>query len=308
MAEPSSPGGPSARTCPECGTAVQERQRRCTNCGTSVDVLRRKIPRRTPLIAALTVGVLGAGAAVVAQAAVTDKASIDASAPADAASAPVVVAGVPLPEAKKPTSSEPKPAEDTSNDTTLEIPSVDDTVGTVEDDTNDGPDGTPTADDKKADPDDLQEEKTIKVKKAKNYDPEQRVGAEFGVAKAAIDKRSRTVWDVNVPADGQPMNVGIVLDLGETVKVSALRIGTQTPGFSAVVARADTEKIPPTIDDDGWTKPANNGEVETVSDDLEIDLTRGEDPKWARYIVVFITTPPNPTDTRVAISNLEVLP
>lgn len=307
MAEPSPTSAASHRTCPECGTAVQERQRRCTNCGASVDALRRRIPRRTPLVAALAVAGIGTGAAVVAQAAVTDEASLNASAPADTASAPVQIQYPPLPDAKRPTSTPPKPdAPAPSTDTELTIPSVDDQVGTVvTPDTNDGPDGTPVPSDTAADPDDLNEVKTIKVKRATNYDPEQRVGVEFGNPKAAIDKRSRTVWDVNVPADGQPMNVGIVLDLGETKRVRELRIGTPTPRFGAVFGRAETEEIPPTVDDDNWTSA---GKVDEVSDDLVVPLTRSGDAKWARYIVVFLTTPPGPNDTRVAISNLEVLP
>ena len=306
------PSGP-VRACPDCGMAVSHGQRRCTNCGASVDV-RSRLTRRTPLIAALAVVALSGGAVVVAQAAVTEQASIDASAPADPASAPVTVAGAPLPPAEKPTSTAPKvevpdPAPSTP---TLQIPEVDqdllDQAAKAREAAEAAAnakkkDGTPTDDDKAADPDDLQDPKTVKIVKAINYMPVQRVGVEFGTPKAAIDKRSRTVWDVNVPADGQPFNVGIVISLGkEARRASELKITTPTPKFGATVYRSDADSVPDTLDD--WTKTAD---IETVSADQSVPLTDG-DAKWTRYILVYLTTPRSADDTRAAISNLEVLP
>ncbi len=289
--------------------AVAPGQRRCTNCGASVE-LRRRLPRRTPLIAALTVAALGGGAVVVAQAAVTEQASIDASAPADAASAPISVAGASPPPASKPTSTAPKvEVPPTSTTPTLDIPSVDEDLldqaaeAREEAAEANSKDGEPVDDDTAADPDDLGAVKTVKVVKAINYEPVDRPGVEFGKPKAAIDKRSRTVWDVTVPADGQPFNVGIVLDLGdESRRVSAIKLGTPTPGFGVQLYRTDDEQVPDQLDD--WKKV---GEPATVSDDLTLQLTDG-DPKWARYILVYLTTPVTAEDTRAAISNLEVLP
>lgn len=311
MDVPDQSQAPAQRSCPDCGAAVQQGQRRCTNCGASVDA-RRRLPRRTPLIAAVSVlGLAGVGV-VVAQAAVTEKAGIDAAAPADVANAPVAVSGAPLPGPTGPTNTPPK-VEDTAADLstgttpTLDIPAVDDPIDTTPTttDTN-SKDGEPTDEDKPADPDDLQDAKKIKVVKATNYDPMQRAGAEFGKPKAAIDKRSRTVWDVNVPGDGQPFNVGIVLDLGdEAKKVSELTIGTPTPKFGAVIYRADTEEIPATVDDKEWKLVKT---IESVSDDLSVSMSDDGDTKWARYILVYLTTPISPEDTRAAISNLEVLP
>src|SRR5687767_3355564 len=116
-----------APACPDCGMAVAAGQRRCTNCGASVDV-RRRLPRRTPLVAALTVAALAGAGVVVAQAAVTERASTAAAAPADAASAPITVAGAPLPAAERPTSTAPKveTPDDIAVPTSpaLEIPSI----------------------------------------------------------------------------------------------------------------------------------------------------------------------------------------
>lgn len=307
-----------ARVCPDCGAPVMTGQRRCTNCGISVDA-RRRLPRRTPLVAALSVVALSGAAVVVAQAAVTEQAGIDASAPADVASAPVSVAGPAVPPAKKPTSTAPKveepaPLETTPQSTTgLSIPSLDADVIQQAQDARDAadeaarnnPDGDPVDDDKAADPDDLQKVKTVKVKRVENYDPDLRPGVEFGEPKAAIDKRTRTVWDVNVPADGQPFGVGIVLDLGsEARRVSEIKISTPTPGFGAVIYRTDAEDLPEKIDD-RWTRAAK---VREVSDDLTIPVSKDGDAKWTRYILVFLTTPRSADDTRAAISNVEVLP
>lgn len=310
MDVPDQSQAPVQRSCPDCGAAVAEGQRRCTNCGASVDT-RRRLPRRTPLIAACSVLALSGVAVVVAQAAVTEQAGIDASAPADVASAPVTVQGAELPPASGPTSTAPKPppAATTPAATTpsLNIPSIDsNTLSDASDARSTTPDGTPTDDDKAADPDDLQDVKTIKVVKARNYDPFLRPGVEFGKPKAAIDKRSRTVWDVNVPADGEPFNVGIVLDLGdEAKKVAELKIATPTPKFGAVIYRADSAEIPETVDDKEWKLVST---LDSVSDDVTVPMSEDGDTKWARYILVFLTTPISADDTRAAISNLEVLP
>lgn len=302
--------------------AVAPGQRRCTNCGASVDTHKR-LPRRTPLVAALAVAVVSGGVVVVAQAAVTEKSSIDASAPADVASAPVTVVGTSLPPAKKPTSTAPAtstpdvnvPAGSTPDITIPSSPT--DLLKAAErarkaaekaakdaakkaKETGDGEnlpeDTTPTSPD-------LQDPKHIKVVHTENYSPEQRAGAEFGKPKAAVDKRNRTVWDVNIPADGQPFNVGIVLDLGEVKHVSSLKIRTPTPGFGAVIYRSDADEIPEKIDD-RWTRAAK---IDSVSDDLTVPITKG-DPEWARYILVYLTTPIAADNTRAAISDLEVLP
>lgn len=295
----------ASRTCPDCGHACAPTQRRCTNCGAAVG-RRRPLPRRTPLIAALIVAAVGGGAVVVAQAEVTDRASAVASTTPDPASAPIPVLPPPLPEAARQTSTKPKPPpveQDPGNP--LEIPALDAPVVQQAQDeraTDSGGDGANVPTDTKADPNDLKDEKRIKVRRAFNFDPKQRVGAEFGKPKAAIDKRSRTVWDVSVPGDGEPFGVGIVLDLGETHRVAQLRISTPTPGFGAVVYHADAEDRPEQLDDT-WNRAKK---IPSVRDELEVPLA--DEPVWARYILVLLTTPRSDADTRVAIGNLEVLP
>ena len=212
--------------------------------------------------------------------------------------------------ASKPTSTAPKVETSPASTTpTLDIPTM---AQDLLDQANEArkeaadansKDGKPTKDDKPADPNDLGDEKKIKIVNATNFAPFDRPGVEFGKPKAVIDKRSRTVWDVTVPADGQPFNVGIVLDLGdEARRVSALTIRTPTPGFGIELYRTDQEEMPDALED--WKKA---GEGIKASDDLLVQLTDG-DPKWARYVLVYLTTPVSAEDTRAAISNLEVLP
>lgn len=303
MAEQQDPAG-APRACAQCGTRTHDGQRRCTNCGASVD-RRRTLPRRTPLIAALSVAALGGGIAVVAQAAVTDEASRQASAPADPASAPVAVPGNPLPEAERSTSSAPKVASQAQQGTTpgLSIPKLGDDLVKAAEEARNSKDGENTDDDTGADKDDLGEAKKLKIKRARNYDPDARVGVEFGEPKAAFDKRLRTVWDVNVPADGADMGVGIVVDLGETRRASALKIQTPTPGFGAVIYRTDAPKYPKTNQDDKWERVSK---LRSVTDGVEVLLD--DDAVFTRYVLLFLTTPRSATDTRVAISNLELLP
>lgn len=297
------PTQPSPGLCPDCGAAVQRGQRRCTNCGGAV-AQRRLLPRRTPLIAAIAVAAIGGAAAVVAQAEVTERATEIAATTPDAAG-PIPVAAGELPPAERRTHTPPKVEEpDEEPPNALEIPTLDTPVVQEASEArgDGGIDGENTDDDVGPDPDDLDDPERIKVKKAFNFDPKQRVGVEFGKPKAAIDKRSRTVWDVNVPADGQDFGVGIVLDLGETQRVSTLKISTPTPGFGAVIYRADAEERPEQLDDT-WTRTEK---VRNVRDELELPLA--DEPVWTRYILVLLTTPRDPQDTRVAIGNLEVLP
>lgn len=306
MASPDETRTTPPRACPECGVAVQQGQRRCTNCGASVE-RRRRLTRRTPLVAALTVAAVGGGAVVVAQAEVTDRASQDASAPADVASAPVSVGNPALPAPKKPTSSPPKlPKAELPAATTpaVSIPKLDsDLVGQASEQRQQNKDGENLPEDQGADPGDVKEPKKIKVRDVENYDPDLRVGVEFGEPKAATDKRNRTVWDVNVPADGKDLGVGIVLDLGSTQRVSSLRIQTPTPGFGAVIYRADTPDLPKTLQADEWKRAAK---VKSVSDDVVVPMS--DEPEWARYVLLWITTPVAADDPRVAVSNLEILP
>ena len=56
-----------------------------------------------------------------------------------------------------------------------------------------------------------------------------------------------TVWDVVVPADGQPINAGLVIDLGKPYALRSLRIATPTDGFTVEIYGAKSAKeLPPT--------------------------------------------------------------
>ena len=146
------------------------------------------------------------------------------------------------------------------------------------------------------------DKKKIRVTKVIQYNPNNRVGAVFGDAIAAIDDNVRTVWDVTVPVDQQPVGVGLVLDLGQTKHVHSLKIGTPTPGFGAVVYYADATTLPPQLDN-SWTRAKK---IKSVNNGMQVDIA--DTPQWARYVLVWFTNPSVPANPRVAISELELLP
>ena len=88
---------------------------------------------------------------------------------------------------------------------------------------------------------------------AQTYDPTKRAGAEFGPAALAIDAKPDTVWDVTVPADGQPIAAGLVIDLGKPYALRSLRLDTPTDGFTVEIYGAKSAKqLPEDVIDKRW--------------------------------------------------------
>jgi hypothetical protein len=137
---------------------------------------------------------------------------------------------------------------------------------------------------------------------AKTYDPAKRAGAEVGPAANAVDGKRSTVWDVTVPADGNPIGVGLLVDLGSAQALQSLRIATDTPGFSVELYGAvATGELPADVLDKRWQHLTD---VKSVQDDASITLKgKGEAPKYQRFLV-WVTKPGEPTDPRVAIGEL----
>lgn len=142
----------------------------------------------------------------------------------------------------------------------------------------------------------------FKAGAAKTYDPGKRVGAEVGPAGNAIDGKPGTVWDVTVPADGNPLAVGILVDLGSPYALQSLRIATNTPGYRAEIYGAvDAKEIPADLIDKRWQHLTDSKSVE---DDAPILLKgKGDAPKY-QLVLVYVTTPGEPTDPRAAIGEL----
>jgi hypothetical protein len=143
---------------------------------------------------------------------------------------------------------------------------------------------------------------TLKAGAAKTYDPGARVGAEVGPAANAIDGKPGTVWDVTVPADGNPLGVGILVDLGAPYALQSLRIATNTPGYKAEIYGAvDAKEIPADLIDKRWQHLTDSKSVE---DGAPILLKgKGQAPKF-QLVLIYPTTPGEPTDPRAAIGEL----
>jgi hypothetical protein len=142
----------------------------------------------------------------------------------------------------------------------------------------------------------------VKADAAKTYDPAQRAGAEIGPPANAVDGKPKTVWDVVVPADRNPIGVGLLVDLPTAYALRSLRIATNTPGFSVELYGAvDTKELPVDVLDKRWQHLTD---VKSVQDGAPIVLTgKGDAPKYQRFLV-WVTTPGEPTDPRAAIGEL----
>jgi hypothetical protein len=137
---------------------------------------------------------------------------------------------------------------------------------------------------------------------AKTYNPGNRVGAEIGPAANAVDGKPNTPWDVTVPADGNPIGVGLLVDLGKPYALQSLRMATSTPGFSAELYGAvDAKELPADVLDKRWQHLTD---VKSVADGAPISLKgKGEAPKFQLFLV-YVTKAAEPTDPRAAIGEL----
>jgi hypothetical protein len=142
----------------------------------------------------------------------------------------------------------------------------------------------------------------FKTGAAKSYDPAKRVGAEIGPAANAIDGKPATVWDVTVPADGNPIGVGVLVDLGAPYALQSLRIATNTPGFRVELYGAvDAKEIPADVLDKRWQHLTDG---KSVQDGAPISLKgKGQADKFQLFLV-YVTAAAQPTDPRAAIGEI----
>jgi hypothetical protein len=143
----------------------------------------------------------------------------------------------------------------------------------------------------------------LKPDAARTYNPAKRAGAEFGPAAQAIDAKPDTVWDVVVPADGQPLGVGLLVDLGAPYALSSLKITTPTPGFRVELYGAvDGKELPEDIFDKRWIHLTDR---KAVADGRTISLKGKGDGAKVRVFLLHLTMPAERSDPRVAIGDLE---
>ena len=142
----------------------------------------------------------------------------------------------------------------------------------------------------------------LKQDAAQTYDPLKRAGAEFGPAANAIDGKPNSVWDVVVPADGQPIAAGIVIDLGQPYALRSLRIATPTDGFTVEIYGAKSAKqLPEDVIDKRWIHLTD---AKSVLDDDPISLKGKGDGAKVQLVLLHFTSPPDATDPRVAIGDV----
>jgi hypothetical protein len=144
----------------------------------------------------------------------------------------------------------------------------------------------------------------VKADAAKSYDPGKRAGAEIGPAANAVDGKAGTVWDVTVPADGNPIGVGLLVDLGAPYALQSLRIATNTPGFTVELYGAvDAKETPVDVLDKRWQHLTD---VKSVEDGAPISLKgKGDAPKYQLFLA-YVTKTDQPTDPRAAIGELSL--
>jgi len=327
-AAPQPPDGVVAVSAPDyacevCGTAMARGQDWCLECGTAAPGRLGARPgwRAAFTIVGLTTLLL-ACAVVAAYAALTSDAERTASAPAGGSADPITAAAPAAPAAPAPTagtvvqpgatgpgttppaparvtpiipSKAPAPVTNTPVAPPAGAPAKSPAPSTGTTGAQNGtaaPPATPAAPELIA----------LKKDAAQTYDPIKRAGAEFGPAANAIDGKPDTVWDVVVPADGQPIAAGIVIDLGRPYALQSLRLATPTDGFTVEIYGAKSAKqLPEDVIDKRWIHLTD---AKSVVNNDPISLKGKGDGAKVQLVLLHFTSPPVPTDPRVAIGDV----
>ncbi len=323
------------RTCKECGAGMTEQQDWCLNCGTARPGRLGTRPgwRAAAAVSGATL-MLVCGAVAASYAALTD----DAGKKADEASegsatpiaqAPVQVPGVPtdtqaqqLPTNTFPTTTAPTGTTGTSslpslptlpnnNPTTTgtSLPTLPTTTGTTTTGTT-TTGTTTTTTTTTTTPTNTSTTETpaaltpiaLGADAADLYDPYQRSTAR-GAPGDAYDPNAKNAWFVTAPSDGKPMQVGLLVDLGNRKNLKQIEFKTTTPGFRLEVYGTDGSALPPDILDTRWTHLASRSDVDqnTVGDNKRGDLAEivrlAKDGEQVRQLVLWFTTRPDQGST-----------
>lgn len=300
--------------CHACGAGMDAGQDWCLECGTAAPGRLGARPgwRAALTVVALTLVLVG-GAVVASYAAMTTDAQREASRPAPESAAPIVAAPPAAPVPAVPPAGALPPADETP---TIPAPEAEEPEGGIEIPEPDagvtpapapapvtpspsggssGSSGSPGGESAPSAPQVVD----LAASQVRRYDPYDRAGAEFGPAADAVDGDPETVWDVTVPADGETINAGLVVDLGRERAISSLRVDTPTSGYRVEVYGARGSETPPDILDKRWDKLA----VGTVRDGepIQLDADQGY-----RKVVLWITAPADADDPRAAIGEIRL--
>jgi hypothetical protein len=305
---------PPTRTCEQCGAAMASGQDWCLDCGTAAAgrLGRRPGMRTATTVVGLTLALV-VGAVTAGYAAISGDAGRDTAKPAAASAAPIAQAPPSTPVAPTPTTAAPAaplptvkppktatPAPPVSHPTTpapaasAPAPAAS-TPTTSAPATSTPPHTTPS---RPAAP--SIEPVDLGADAASLYDPYTRSTAGSDPADA-YDGDTTTAWKVSTAADGQEMQVGLLVDLGKKRSIKQLKLRTGTPGFRIETYAADTAQVPPDILDTRWAHLHNKSGV-AKRDTIAL---AGDSHKY-RYVLLWFTTPPKKSPT-VKINELTIL-
>jgi len=312
------PAGPAPealpRTCEQCGAAMAPGQDWCLECGTAAP---GRLGRRPGLRAAATV--VGLTVALVAAAVTAGYAAINGDAGREVAKPPAPSA-VPVAEAPPTTPTAPAPVAPATSLPTVGAPAAGGGGSAPTTSTPAPPVSHPSAPSTPAPtaPASTTPATTtpttttttpaapalqaidLGADAASLYDPYTRMTAN-GDPADAYDGDATTAWKVSSAADGQDMQVGLVVDLSKKRSIKQLKLRTATPGFRVELYAADTAQLPPDILDTRWAHLRNHSDVAKKQ-----TLPLASDSHKYRYVLLWLTTPPKAGPT-VKINELKIL-
>jgi hypothetical protein len=143
------------------------------------------------------------------------------------------------------------------------------------------------------------------------YNPENYPAETFGDPTLTVDGDTSTAWTAQVnPAIAPKMAVGLLIDLNNAQKLSALQLITSTPGMTVQVFGTAASTAPTTISDPGWTalSPAK------LQKERHTLIKLSDSTKAFAFLVLWITGAPpasigTPTSPgRVSVNEVEVFP
>ena len=142
----------------------------------------------------------------------------------------------------------------------------------------------------------------LPITAVKDYDPEGDRGENPNQVNAAIDNNTATFWSTESyrqrDVGGLKRGVGLVVDLGTTPTVTAVRVQSPDAGWSAEVYSANA--VPASLA--GWGAPIARGS------DLGSDYTFQAQPvRRARYVLLWITNLPPQQPFRLRIAEVTVI-
>ena len=305
------PAGPEseapARACAQCGAAMSPGQDWCLECGAAAPgrLGRRPGMRAATTVVGLTLALV-AGAVTAGYAAISGDAGREAAKPAAASGAPIAQTPPSTPVAPPPTTAAPstplprvKPPKTSTPPAAAAKPSAPapSAPATPAPTTSTPTTSTPTTT-TPAEP--TLQAIDLGADAASLYDPYTRSTAN-GDPADAYDGDATTAWKVTSVADGQDMQVGLVVDLSKKRSITQLKLQTSTPGFRIETYAADTAQLPPDILDTRWAHLRNRSDV-AKSEELPL----ASDSHKYRYVLLWFTTPPKKAPS-VKINELKIL-